>query len=448
MTQSSTSSGYQVAPVSPSYQRYAIGLLTVIYTLGFLDRQIINILAEHIKIELSLSDTQLGLLTGFAFAVFYTTLGIPVARIAERKNRAVLISICLMLWSVFTLLCGMASNFLQLFLARVGVGIGEAGCNPPATSLITDMVKKERRGLAMSIYTLGNPLGALLGLAFGGVIAGLFGWRTAFIVAGVPGIAVAILALLTLRDPRLKREAGAPREDMPTFWETVRELKSKHTLWWICAGMALLALINYGKVAFYASFFMRNHAGQLEAWAAWSEATMGWTIGPLGLLGLALGIGTGVFGGAGILLSGWLADKLGQKDVRYYMRIPAFGAIVQVPFLIAALLVPSLTMSLALMAVPAMLTTFYAGPSTAMVQSIVQPRSRNTAGATVQLVVNLLGLGVGPVLVGAISDAYTSHLGDSGEAIRWALVTCSVAGVLGGLAYLKGGTRLKAELAS
>ena len=272
---------------SPKRQRWSLGLLTLVYTLGFLDRQIINILAEPIKEDLGLVDWQLGALTGLAFALFYTIMGLPIARLADRKSRPRIIGASLFVWSGFTALCGQATGFTSLFLMRLGVGIGEAGCSPPATSLIADFAPKAKRASAMAFYALGNPLGSLLGLAFGGIVASQFGWRTAFLAAGLPGIIIAVIVVFGLREPRTQMAVPpAP----PPLKQALQEIVTKRSFWLLGIGASLMAFIGYGKVAFYGSFFLRNHSDQLaDGAAAFSNAT-GMTLPPLGFLGLMLGL--------------------------------------------------------------------------------------------------------------------------------------------------------------
>src|SRR5215203_3792461 len=224
-----------VQPFSKGYTQYVMWLLLGIYIVNFLDRQVLNILSEDIKTELRLSDTQLGLLGGVAFALFYTVLGIPIARLAERKNRARIIGTSVFVWSGFTALCGQATSFWQLALCRFGVGAGEAGCTPPAHSLIVDYVPKERRASALAFYSMGTPIGTLAGLVLGGLVADAYGWRAAFLVAGVPGILFSILAFTTLKEPRRQLAAHAAQvaAASATFGETMRYLFSKRTFWFI-----------------------------------------------------------------------------------------------------------------------------------------------------------------------------------------------------------------------
>lgn len=413
-------------PVSDARRRYTMGLLLLIYTLGFLDRQVVNILAEPIKQELGLSDGQLGALTGLAFALFYTTLGIPVARLADRYDRSRIIAASLTIWSSFTALSGAAGSFAALFAMRVGVGVGEAGCNPPATSLIADIVPRAKRASAMAVYALGNPLGSMIGLAFGGIIAAQFGWRTAFVIAGVPGIAIAMLALFTLKDPRA---AASKSDDTPRIGEALREIAGRRAFWFLGLGAAMMAFVSYGKVAFYASFFLRNHASGLEQAGADIAAATGVTLAPLALLGVLLGVLLGGSGALGMVIGGRLADRAARRSAAAYMTAPTIAAVVQMPFFVAALFVDGFWASIGLLCIPALLTTFWFGPLFAVVAGIVRPRVRSTAAAAMQLVINILGLGFGPLTVGLLSGALAGGGGGDGESLRWSLALCSAAGL-------------------
>ncbi len=221
-----------IQPLADGPRRYALGLLLVIYILNFLDRQVVNILAEPIKIELGLADWQLGMLTGLAFALFYTVLGLPIARLAERADRVKIISVAVGVWSACTVACGMAGNFIQLLLARIGVGVGEAGCTPPAHSLISDYTPAEKRASAIAFYSMGIPLGSLAGMALGGIIADAYGWRIAFFVAGAPGVLLALIAWLTLPEPR--RKAGKVEvANKPSIGDAIAELSRKPAFMWM-----------------------------------------------------------------------------------------------------------------------------------------------------------------------------------------------------------------------
>jgi MFS family permease len=416
-----------IAPYSPARRRYILGLLVLIYTLGFLDRQVINILAEPIKLDLGLGDGELGALTGLAFALFYTLLGVPIARLADRYDRSRVIAGSLAIWSSFTALCGAATGFASLFAMRVGVGVGEAGCSPPAVSLIADIVPRAKRASAMAIYALGNPLGSLIGLAFGGIVAAQFGWRVAFLVAGLPGLAIALVVLTTLRDPR--RDLPAAAAPPPKFGDALKIIGGKPSFWLVGLGAAMMAFISYGKTAFYASFFLRNHADGLASASAAIEAATGIALKPIGLLGLLLGILLGTAGGCGVMLGGWLADRAGRRDIRGYMTAPSLAAIAQIPFFVAALYVDNLWLSLGLLCVPGILTAFWFGPVFATITGLVPARARSMAGALLQLVINIIGLGFGPLTVGLISSALSDQAGD-GDSLRMALAICSLAGLL------------------
>ncbi|MCH8685603.1 spinster family MFS transporter [Pedomonas mirosovicensis] len=298
---------------SPSYRAYALWLLLFIYTLNFLDRTIINILAEPIKNELGLRDWQIGMMSGLAFALFYTVLGIPIARLAERRNRPLIIAASLAVWSGFSALCGLAQGFGQLVLARIGVGIGEAGCTPAAHSLIAETTPREKRASSLAFYSLGIPLGSLAGMAFGGFVADAFGWRMAFVLAGAPGLLLALVAALSLREPRKYQAAltDAPGQDAISFRAAMAELAGKRSFWWMAMGAALTAFLSYGNGAFLGSFFFRVHGPQLAELAEGLARAAGVSLGPAGVLGPALGLLIGVAGGLGTYMGG--ASPTGRR---------------------------------------------------------------------------------------------------------------------------------------
>lgn len=414
------------APFAPGYTRYAMFLLLGIYIVNFLDRAIINILAEPIKHDLKLADWQLGLMSGLAFALFYTVLGIPIARLAERKNRPLIIASSVLVWSGFTALSGAANNFVQLVAARIGVGVGEAGCTPPAHSLIADYVPKEKRASALAFYAMGTPIGGLVGLVMGGLVADAFGWRAAFLVAGVPGILFAILAATTLKEPRklLSKQLEAARiAGSATFSQTMKYLSGKRTFWLIAFAAAIKAFIGYGHAPFTASFFLRNHGAEIERLADM------FGLGSLGFLGLALGILGGVSGAISSFLGGWLADKFGAKDLRGYMIFPAVASLITVPVYIFAVTLPTATGALIVLAFNGLLGSLWYGPVYATGQSVVPPHMRATAAAILLFIINLIGLGLGPLAVGALSDYFSVGMAmGSAEGVRWALIVSTCAG--------------------
>jgi MFS family permease len=434
--------------LSKGPRKYALTLLLVIYIFNFLDRQIVNILAEPIKVDLGLADWQIGAMSGLAFAVFYTFLGIPIARLAERRNRVTIISAAVGVWSAFTVMCGLAGNFVQLLLARIGVGIGEAGCTPPAHSLISDYVPREKRASALAFYSMGIPLGSLAGMALGGMIADAWGWRAAFFVAGAPGVILALVAFFTLPEPRKgkDRKVAAPA-DVPTLMDAVRELKSKTSFWWIAGGAAITAMVSYGHIAFYGSFFLRNHGEGLAEISAGLQAATGIALGPLGFIGLALGLLVGIFGAAGTYFGGVMADRAARLDARGYALVPAIATIAAIPPFIAAFLVPSVVLSLAILIVPVFLGAIWYGPIFASAQTLVQPRTRATASAVLLFVINLIGLGLGPLSVGLTSDILSATMGEA-DGIRWAIIIFGAVSGLAALAFLMAARTLRQEVVS
>jgi predicted MFS family arabinose efflux permease len=299
---------------SNSLRNYVLGILVVVYTFNFIDRQILSILLESIKLDLKLSDTSLGLLTGFAFALFYATLGIPIAKYADYGNRRNLISIAIAVWSFMTALSGLAQNFFHLLFARIGVGVGEAGCSPPAHSMISDYFPANIRSTALGIYSLGIPFGIMFGLFAGGWINEYFGWRIAFFVVGIPGLFLAILFRYSVKEPiRGQAEGRSDTKDQPTILETVKYLLKKKSFVHLAFGAALAAFVGYGAVTWLPSFFQRSYGMQ--------TGEVGW------YLGLILGIP----GGIGIFLGGYLSDYFGSKDIRWYLWTVAIAMAITTP---------------------------------------------------------------------------------------------------------------------
>ncbi|HEY5647068.1 MAG TPA: MFS transporter [Pseudomonadales bacterium] len=427
MTEASTPAGGAgasapgVRPVTDGYRRYAVGLLFFVYVFNFIDRQIVTILAEPIKRDLQIADWQLGLMTGTAFAIFYCTLGIPIARLAERKNRPWIIGLSLAAWSGFTALCGLAQNFWQLVLARIGVGVGEAGCTPPAHSLIADYTPKEQRASAMALYSMGNPVGGLIGVVTGGLVADAFGWRWAFLLVGLPGIALAVLVVASLFEPRIRLAASAARAATETaqssFADVLRVLRGKRTFWYMALGVSIVAFIGYGHAPFGASFFLRVHGAEIEVLAAQ------FGLGPIGFVGLALGLVLGIAAGAGVFLGGIIADRFGARDLRSYMTIPGLAVLISVPVYTIALLMPSFLPIVPILAVNAVLVSLWQGPVYATVQNIAPVHMRATTASIFLFIANLIGLGLGPLAVGLASDILAGPFGmGSAEGVRWALI--------------------------
>lgn len=407
------------------FRRFALALLVVAFMLNFVDRQVVNILAEPIKRELLLADWQLGLMTGLAFALLYTIAGLPIARWADRGDRPRIIALAILVWSLFTALCGVARTFPQLLLGRIGVGIGEAGLTPAATSLIVDYTPREKRASALAIYYLGLPLGTLFGMALGGLVANSYGWRTAFLVVGIPGVLMAPVLLLALREPRRDIAPAAAAVPPLGAMQSLRLLWSIPTYRMVALGAAFQGVVGYGFAPFLGSFFARNHGAEVASLAAMVG------VGPAGFLGLALGISTGLAGAVGVWLGGFLADRAGKQQLRAYVTIPAVAAAGALPAYAIVFSLDSAVISLVLLAIPNILGAMWMGPVHSTQQSVVPPELRSSATALLLFVLNLIGIGFGPLLVGFLSDTIASRGGvDTGAGLRAALITVSAFGPL------------------
>jgi MFS family permease len=407
----------------PAYGTY---LLLTVYTFCFLDRQVINILAESIKRDLGLSDTQLGLLTGLSFAILYTAFAIPIARLAESRSRSKIIVSCLVVWSAFTMLCGIAKNLSWLLITRVGVGVGEAGCLPASHSMISEYLPRERRAWSLAIFHVGAPLGLLLGMAIGGIVAARYGWRAAFFAAGAPGLVLAVLVRFLLPDPTRERpRISEPRRT--SFGETVRELLEQKCYWLIILGASLATFVSYAQNSFIASFFFRVHAAGLSQ--------VGHGRGPVAFIGTALGLILGIGGAIGTLAGGYFGDRLGRRGVQGYLTIASISSFLVAPLFLSALSVGSFQLALGLLIPATIVNSLWAGPVFASIQSLVQERSRATAAAIAQLCLNLIGLGLGPLTIGALSDHLAARLGPA-QGLRWALAASCSMSVVSGIVFL------------
>ncbi len=432
---------------SAAYRRYAMSLLLVIAIINYLDRQVVYILAEPIKNELNLADWQIGLLSGLAFGLLYTFLGLPIARLAERSNRPLIIATATGVWSIFTVLCAYVTTFTQLALARVGVGVGEAGCTPPAHSLIMDYAPPEKRSSALAFYGMGPPIGGLLGMAFGGLIADAYGWRAAFLVAGAPGLAFALLAALTLVEPRkqLALATQKVREATPSLLATLKYLWSKESYRFMAVAQVLKVFIQLGYAPFLASFYLRNHAQELETTATSLGRTFNYDLGSIGLLGLVLGFMMGVGSALGVWAGGRMADRFGQRDARNMVRIPAIAAIVAIPVFVAAMLVEDAAVSLLLVTLHGFIASIWYGPAFAAAYSISPGNMRATSSALLLFLANLFGLGLAPLGVGIISDVLGADMG-AGEGLRWALVILSMIGFVTAWLFWRCGRTLREDI--
>ena len=388
---------------SPNARKYALAVLTLVYTFNFIDRQLLSILQESIKVDLSLSDSQLGLLTGFAFAMFYVTAGIPIARFADRSNRRNIVAVSVGLWSAMTAVSGLVQNYGQLLAARVGVGIGEAGGSPPSHSIVSDIFPPEKRASALSFYSTGVNLGILFGFLFGGWLNEFFGWRVAFMVVGIPGVLLAILVRATVREPiRGLMENRTASDIQVPFKEVVTLLWKRKTFRHMAFACGLNAFAGYGTVNWIASFFIRSHemsTGELGTWLALS---------------------TGLFGAIGVLLGGMLGDKLGKRDKRWYQWIPGIATFLCAPAMIVAFLTGNQYVALMLIFIPGTLQNVYLGNSIATTHALVGLRWRATASAILFLIINIIGLGLGPFGIGYLSDILAPSMGV--ESLRYAML--------------------------
>ncbi|MBN8816496.1 MAG: MFS transporter [Sphingomonas sp.] len=420
---------------SANQWHFLMALLTAIYALAFVDRQVVNILAERIKVDLDLTDWQIGALAGPAFALFYVLAGVPLARLAEHRNRVYLLSGILTIWSGFTALSGLAFSFVHLLVARILVGASEAGCVPCAHSLISDMTPRSKRATALAVFSMGLPLGSLIGLAAGGFIADHFSWRAAFFIVGAPGLIFAALLYATVADPRADNARGLARIDrlppiddlgssqpptddlrVPPFRNAMRCLLQTRSFIWMTVAASSLSLAGYGQATFYASFFLRNHAEEISSFA--TATHLG---GSLAFLGLTLGLAIGITGMIGTALGGRLGDKCAAASFKGYLRIPVVATAVGTPLTIAALLVHDAALALMLLASASLLKSMWYGPVFATIQGLVGSRSRATAVSVFLTIMNGIGMGLGPLALGALSDALGAHMGND-AGLRWAMV--------------------------
>lgn len=420
--------------MSATATRAMLWTLLVVYILNFLDRQIVNILAEPIKQELGLSDTLLGLLAGPAFAVFYAVLGIPIARYADRTttNRAWLISVSLAVWSAMTAVCGLAQNFWQLLLARIGVGVGEAGCTPAAHSLISDTVPPEKRASAIAFYGMGVPIGSLLGLIIGGVVNDLYGWRVALMLVGLPGLLLAALLPLLMKEPRrLGLAAGekvAPQAAALPMREAITEIFGSKAYLYIFIAASVTAFLSYGKGLWTISFFIRSHG------LSTTEA------------GLSMAVALGLAGVIGTWLGGKMADVFGKRDKKHLLTFPAYGMAIAAPILFLGYWAGDWRLAVALLIVPTILNAAYYGPAYACVQGLVRPQARAMAASIMLFGQNLIGLGLGPFVFGVLSDALQPAAG--AESVRWVLYGAAWLGLIPALFFWRASLHLKAEMKS
>jgi MFS transporter, Spinster family, sphingosine-1-phosphate transporter len=415
---------------SPARLKLVLLLLMMTYSFNYLDRQVINILGQSIKLELHLSDLQLGLLTGTAFGIFYSLLGLPIARLADRYNRVHIIAVALTLWSALTAACGIAQSYVQLFALRVGVGVGEAGGTPPAQSLISDLFPSARRGTAMSVFNLGVPLGSFLGFMLGGALVDTMGWRKALIIAGIPGLILAPIVLRVIPEPIRGAADGyrAGESSSPqSFWVAMRGLFDRPSFVRLILGGTFGILIVYITNSWLPPLFIRLHhmtASQVGGWMALS---------------------TGLGGALGALGGGLLADALKPYYARAEIWVLMISTALTAPAMYVAVTADSTRVALGAMFLLYTLAYVWMGPTCAMVQKVAPVRSRALATGVQIVVANIIALAFGPPLVGLASDMLAPMAGP--QSLRWALQGACLFALFGTLAYGLAGRHISEDVA-
>jgi MFS family permease len=402
-TQASVPTSTPTSKTSNAYRNYVLIVLTLVYAFNFIDRQIIGILSPFIKADMGLDDAQLGWLKGFAFALLYTVVGIPIAWLADRYSRVNIVSVSLTLWSGFTALSGFATSYLQLALLRVGVGIGEAGGSPPSHSMISDLFDKTERAKALAVYSLGIPFGIMAAYFASAFFldGGTTDWRTVMIAVGLPGVLLAILLKFTVREPVRATVANGPKQ--MGFITSVKRLMKIPTWWGMCLGISFGSFGNYAISTWIIDFYVRIHPSM-----------------PIQDLLIIFGIANGTAYALGVWLGGVIADKWGRRSKRGYALLPFFALLIGVPCFYFSLQVQSVELSLILMTVLLFTSGMYLGPCFAIAQTLAPVNARAMSTALFFFVLNIIALGGGPTIVGIVSQMWAETMGEA-EALRLSL---------------------------
>ncbi|MCB1644766.1 MAG: MFS transporter [Pseudomonadales bacterium] len=427
-TQQNMNEGHLTGYGTKSYRTYVLITLTIIYIMNFVDRGLLAVVGPDLVPELGISDTQFGLLTGFGFALLYTVVGIPLARFADRSNRVLIMTVCVALWSLMTALCGLATEvtigsltigaFWILLMCRVGVGIGEAGCTPPANSLIADYFAPRDRSQALGIYSMGVTLGTMFANLIGGWVTDMFDWRTAFFVVGLPGLLVAFIFKLTVKEPPrgFTDPPDTPVQERAELGEAIRELMTKPAFWWMTGGATVAAFCGYGISSFQSIFLVRTHGITTGEAAIWINTPVS----------LSAALGT--------FATGWLATRLYQKYPGAIAWVPALGLAICVPFYLFAFTTSNLFLAALGLIIGGFVKYGYITAQYAIGQGVVSMRMRAMATAVMLFVVNLIGYGFGPLFIGAISDIFfingAAELGVTAEQLARSQCHPSVVGTL------------------
>ena len=410
------------------YRGYVLFLLMVVYIFNFIDRQILVILQESIKQELDLSDKQLGLLSGFTFAVFYVVCGIPIARLADRYNRVNIVSASIAVWSAMTAISAFVGNFWHLLAARVGVGVGEAGASPPSHSIISDYYPHGERGRALSFYSMGIYIGILIGFLLGGWINQFFGWRTAFLVVGLPGILMAVVVKLTLREPPRGQLDDGDHTDAPdsNFVDDLKLLWSLKSFRYAAFAAGFNAFMGYGALNFMPSFAIRIYEV------------------PVGVVGTWLALIAGIAGAAGVYAGGHMSDHLGKRDDRWAYWVPGASTLAAGALAVPMMLSGDQYVMWGIYVLVSFSLSMFLGPTIAMAHALVGPRYRALSSSVLFFILNIIGLGLGPLTVGAISDALAPTMGVN--SIRWAIMSTALAAFIGAGLYFIAARHLRSDL--
>lgn len=424
----STETGSGVAPISLAARRYALAILAIVYMFNFIDRQILAILLPSIKEEFQVGDAVLGLLAGTAFALFYVILGVPIARLADRTNRRNLIALAVAVWSGMTALSGFAANIWQLALARVGVGIGEAGCSPPAHSMIADLYPPQQRSSAMGVYTLGISAGIMLAYLAGGWVVENYSWRHAFFIVGLPGLLLAALVRFTMIEPpRGAADNRVVSGEQPSLMDVVRFLASRRSFLFMALGAGASSFVGYSIIFEMPSFLGRSFEISSTAIGVW------------------LGLIYGLAGGLGFFLGGYCADRMGLQGHRRALNFIALSTLLSTACLTAVFLSSTLLACLSLLIFPSVIMNFYLAPVLGQTQSLVSLRMRAVASSLMLLILNVVGLMIGPFVTGLISDLLRASQGN--ESLRYALLISTVVMLpVAALCYWQAGRSIDADL--
>jgi predicted MFS family arabinose efflux permease len=414
--------------VSPSYRTYVLVVLALVYVVNYLDRQILGILNPQIQAEFGVSNFYIGLLNGPVFALMYATLGIPIAMLADRVNRRNVIAASLALFSLMTFLSGFAARFWQLSLARFGTGIGEAGTSPSINSVLADLYPPEQRASALAFYSAGLNVGLILSFFGGAWMDAHFGWRKAFLAAGIPGFVLALLLLATVREPqRGQVERLVDSKIAPSLWETVKYLWTQKSFRWMSFATSMSSFGGYAGIAFLPKFLETSHHMTITE------------------VGVALSLLTGIVGAIGTFLAGVFADFFAKKDVRWNMYVPICCACIAIPCTPVFCLSASLPLALTALAGPALVGASFVGPAYAMSQALVPLRMRARSAAILLFILNIIGLGTAAPIVGEISDLLQPALGP--DSLRYALMTGMITAAIAALCYWQAAKTLKADIA-